>query len=213
MLADLEAARLVIRFQAGDAGAFAGLYRAYFDRVYGYLRVMLKDRHSAEDVTQQVFQEIYQAIPGYERRDRPFRAWLFAIVRNQAVSYLRRTGKIDPVAPEEMARRAESMDEMAGTEAIEWLADQDLVLFVERLPLPQRQVLLLRFMLDLRHAEVAQILGRSETDVRALQHRALRFLEQRLRAIGRVPRERGRATMRRSLRPAHVLRSRRFALR
>ncbi|MDX6632025.1 MAG: polymerase sigma-70 factor, subfamily, partial [Solirubrobacterales bacterium] len=81
-VSDIEAGRLVTRFQAGDGDAFAGLYKAYFDRVYGYLKVLLRSAHEAEEATQQVFVQVLEALPRYERRGQPFRAWLFIAVRN-----------------------------------------------------------------------------------------------------------------------------------
>jgi DNA-directed RNA polymerase specialized sigma24 family protein len=85
-------------------------------------------------------------------------------------------------------------------------------MFVERLPLPQRQVLLLRYMLDLPHEATAKALGLSPENVRILHHRALRFLEERLTAIGRAPGEVPRNRSRGTLKQAPVLRTRRFAL-
>jgi RNA polymerase sigma-70 factor (ECF subfamily) len=211
---DRDTARLVTRIQAGDRDQFATLYQRYFDRVYAYLRLVLRDSHEAEDVTQQVFVEIFEALPRYERRRQPFRAWLFTIVRNQGVSQLRKSNRLDLTAPEKLLEQTDgTTTEGNGGRVIEWISDEDLMLFVERLPLAQRQVLLLRFMLDLNANEIAKILERTPESVRILQHRALRFLEQRLVALGREPRNRRRARMSNYLRPANVLRSRRFALR
>jgi hypothetical protein len=75
----------------------------------------------------------------------------------------------------------------------------------------QRQVLMLRYMMDLTTTDIAAILGRSNEDVRALQSRALRFLQQRLTALGRAPHGRQptiQMTRRRGGAP--VLRARRF---
>ena len=214
-LADLDSARLVTRFQAGEPDAFAGLYMRYFDRVYGYLRAVFRhDVHAVEDLTQQVFVKVFEALPRYERRGQPFRAWLFTIVRNVARSELRMSGRSEAVEPHVIAERYEAPSTDEATSVLTWLTDRELVMFVERLSVSQRQVLVLKYMLDLPTKEVAQILGRQQDDVRALESRALRFLEARLTAVGRHP-----THVRRTLptygrtRWMHVARKRRAALR
>lgn len=209
---DLDTARLVARFQAGERDAFTTLYTRYFDRVYGYLRVALRDQHEAEDVTQQVFLSVLESLAEYERRRAPFRAWLFTLVRNRAVDHLRRQGRVELNASAELERRREPPGaEEPFANGLDWISDRELMLFVERLPVAQRQVLVLRYILDLTHAEIATVLGRTPTDVRTLQHRALRFLRERLSAV-RYPQSRRRARMRVYRRQAPVLRMRRFSL-
>jgi RNA polymerase sigma-70 factor (ECF subfamily) len=211
-LEDLDTARLVTRIQAGDRDGFALLYMRYFDRVYSYLNILLGDPHAAEDAAQQVFLQLLQALPGYERRRQPFRAWLFVIVRNLALKQLRKSGRLEVVDPVELNRRRELSVDDSDLRALEWVSDRDLTLLVERLPLAQRQVLMLRFMLGLQHREIASVLGRSETDVTVLQSRALRFLRERLTALGRAPEHGRRSRMTNRAQKAHVLRRRRFAL-
>jgi hypothetical protein len=75
----------------------------------------------------------------------------------------------------------------------------------------QRQVLVLRYMLDLSNAEIAEIVDREPNAVRALQHRAIRSLKQRLAHRQDLPGRR-RDRMRRWPKRAPVLRARRFAL-
>jgi RNA polymerase sigma-70 factor (ECF subfamily) len=213
LLADMEAARLVFRVQSGDQEAFAGLYAQYFDSVLAYLRMVLEDEHEAEDGVQQVFIQALQALPRYERRGTPFRAWLFTIVRNHAITRLRKRSRVEPLDPHSLGER---LDHQRAPEqelsALHWIEDGDLLVFVKRLPLAQRQVLLLRYMLDLSNAECAAIMGRTPNEAAALHYRALCFLEARLVALGREPSGRGRVHMRRRTREAHVLRARRFAL-
>ena len=221
---DADTARLVALAQAGDNDAFATVYTRYFDRIFNYLRVVLKDRDEAEDITQQVFTEVFESLGSYKvQPGRPFRAWLFAVVRNQALMSLRRAQRVEVMDPAELDRRREAVgDEDVDLGGLDWITDSDLVVFVRLLPLPQRQVLLLRFLLDMPGTEIAETLGRSHEDVRTLQHRAVRFLEERLTAIGRGPdgeeRERKEASrddqapVRRCDPPANVLRARRYAL-
>jgi RNA polymerase sigma-70 factor (ECF subfamily) len=212
-LEDRDTARLVTRFQAGERDVFSDLYMRYFDRVYSYLRVALRDDHDAEDGTQQVFTRVFEALRRYERRGQPFRAWLFRIVRNYAVDEIRKRHGVEVLDPEEIqTRRAAEWRGGEELASLDWVTDKDLLLFIERLPVVQRQVLMLRYMLDLRVTEVAEILGRTPNDVSALQHRALVFLRERLEVVRRGSRRSARAPMTGFVRPASVLRRRRYAL-
>jgi RNA polymerase sigma-70 factor (ECF subfamily) len=209
---DAQVARLVGRIQSGERDAFAEVYETYFDRVYSYLRVMLRSSHEAEDAAQQVFVKAMEALPRYRTGTKPFRAWLFTIARNHALDQLRAKGRMQPEDPAELDLRRDAKAEEE-VPALDWISDQDLLLFLERLPDAQRQVLALRFMLDMTTAEIASVLDCKPNDVSVLQYRALTFLRDRLAAIGRGP-ERRRASdpMRRWVRPARVLRRRRFAM-
>jgi RNA polymerase sigma-70 factor (ECF subfamily) len=182
---DLDAARLVTSFQAGDSEAFTTLYMRYFDRVYSYLRVLLNDAHEAEDGTQQVFTKVFEALPRYERREQPLRAWLFTVVRNHAVSEIRKRKRVELEDRDEIERlAARGIPEESEPPVLGWISDRDVLLFVERLPLAQRQVLTLRYLLDMSNSEVGEILDRSPAEVRVLHHRAVSFLRDRLDAMG-----------------------------
>jgi len=209
---DHDTARLVTRIQAGDKQCFGDLYMRYFDRVYSYLRIALDDEHGAEDATQQVFLKVMEALPRYERRSQPFRAWLFTIVRNHAIRQLEKRARLDLVDPVELNTNHEGIEDVGprGITALSWVTDRELVMLVERLPVAQRQVLLLRFMMDMTTSDIGAVLGRSTDDVRALQSRALRFLESRLTALGRTPRSGERIPMRRRRGAAPVLDARRY---
>jgi RNA polymerase sigma-70 factor (ECF subfamily) len=167
---DASTARLVTRLQAGESELFAELYERYFVRVYSYLRVALHDRHEAEDAAQQVFLQVMEALPRYELREVPFRAWLFRIVRNHTINQLEKSGR-------------ELESETIEPAVLDWLSDADLMILVGRLPLAQRQVILLRYMMDLSWTQVAEVLGRSPDAVRQLQTRALAQLRSRLAAV------------------------------
>ncbi|HEX2016663.1 MAG TPA: sigma-70 family RNA polymerase sigma factor [Solirubrobacteraceae bacterium] len=212
-LEDIDTARLVARLQSGEPDVLALLYERYFDRLYTYLRLLMGDPGRAEDAVQQVFLKLLEQIDRYEFSGPPFRSWLFTVVRNQAIDQLRRESRLEPTNPFDI--RAGQEASQGGEEpltALSWVSDRDLVVLIERLPLAQRQVLLLRYLLDLPVREVARVLDRSPGDVKVLQHRALSFLRARLTSLGRGSPQRRGAPMRRCFRPAPVLRGRRFAL-
>jgi RNA polymerase sigma-70 factor (ECF subfamily) len=209
---DLDTARLVTRIQAGDRDGFAVLYMRYFDRVYAYLRLLLRDANEAEDVAQQVFLKLLSALGRYDRREQPFRAWLFVVVRNCALNHLRDTGRMTTLDPADLDRRREAELPAPDLDALEWVSDSELLLLIERLPLAQRQVLMLRYMLDLTPREIAQLTNMSPNHVSVLQYRALTFLRRRLIALGRDPRSGERIRVQRVFRKAPVLRRRRYVL-
>lgn len=212
---DVDTVRLVARIQGGDTDGFADLYMRYFNRVYGYLRIALRNHHDAEDAAQQVFISAYEALPRYEPREgHPFRAWLFVIARNHAIKQLKKLDRVEPMDPLDIsaeAARGSEIDEGDVT-ALRWIVDPELLMLIERLPATQRQVLALRYMLGLRSSEVAEIMGCSSNHVSVLQYRALAFLRARLTALGRDPRRWDRTPMKSRFQQAPVLRWRRFAL-
>jgi RNA polymerase sigma-70 factor (ECF subfamily) len=210
---DADTARLVAGIQAGDRDAFALLYMRYFDRVYRYLRVVVGDAHRAEDATQRVFMKVLDALPRFEPGPVPFRGWLFAIARNVGLNELRdrpAEESLDLDSPQR--ERLAAAEESPGLGALDWITDQELYLFIERLPLAQRQVLFLRYLVQLRTGEIAEILGVSPEAVRQHQARALRFLRARLTAIGRGPSRAPLAGIRGLERRVRVVRARRYAL-
>lgn len=218
---DRDTARLVARFQAGERDTFGTLYARYYDRIYGYMLVVLSRSHDAEDATQEVFANALAALPRYERREQPFRAWLFRIARNVAVDQLRLNERIQPVEPEEVERRRDETEqadepEIADLPILDWISDRDLALFVRRLTAPQRQVLMLRFTADLDDGAIAAVMDRTPEDVRQLRSRALSFLRERLAAVGNrepteAPSNKG-SKMKRAPKEAPVIRNRRWAL-
>jgi len=219
---DEDTARLVARFQAGDREAYGEIYSRYVDRVYGYLKLALRNRDDAEDVAQQSFADALEALPRYELRGKPFRAWLFVIVRNGARMQLRRRSRVEAMDPAEIARRVEASQPPEGEpEVLGRITDRELLLFLERLPIGQRQALVMRHVLDLSAADVAAAMDNTEEAVRALSYRATQTLKQRLTAVGRGPEETpesreqersSKSSMKAGIRQAPVLRNRRFAL-
>lgn len=176
-LEDADSARLVLRMQAGDRDALAALYLRYFDKVYAYVRMALRDDHEAEDATQDVFARAIGALPGFEVGSAGcVRGWLFRVARNQVVDRVRRRRAVvlDPDDVVAHLGAAAELDAPAG------FADEALLAHVKRLPHAQREVLVLRYALDFAGPEIAALTGRTPAAVRQLHQRAMTALRASL---------------------------------
>ena len=213
---DADTNQLVAWAQCGDTEAFAAVYLRYFDRVYGYLRMSLRDRDEAEDLAQQVFLKALDHLDSYEARpERSFRPWLFRIARNLLIDHLKKhrpTLLEDPAQVSDRRAAAGPADAHTMESTLAWMSDSEVMLFVERLPMAQRQVITLRYLIGLSFEEIADVLGRTPGSVRMLDLRAREYLQDRLTALGRKPMVARRRAMRGIWRQVHVLRERRFAL-
>lgn len=80
---------LVGQLQSGEtSGAITALEQRYGRRIYHFVNGMVRDLHLAQDVTQEVFEKVLQKHSLY-RPGTNFRAWLFEVARNQALSAVR----------------------------------------------------------------------------------------------------------------------------
>ncbi|MBE0476907.1 MAG: sigma-70 family RNA polymerase sigma factor [Coriobacteriia bacterium] len=172
--------RLVRRAGRGDAEAFGALYDLYADRVYGYCKARVGDHHDAEDLTEAVFLQAYEAIGTYSDRGLPFGAWLFRIAHNAVVDALRRRARRPYETAAELPECGDAVPDPE--DSVLRAAEADRVrACVARLTDEQAAVVTLRHLWGFDVSETARVLGKTEGAVKALQHRALRALAGMLR--------------------------------
>jgi RNA polymerase sigma-70 factor (ECF subfamily) len=160
---------------AGDIPeTFEALYERTFPKVYAYVASLLRDRSAAEDVTSQAYERAYRKRRSYRARRGSPEAWVFGIARNAALDELRRqkrraTLEADPEdtasptpddAAESALRRAVVRDALASLDG----GERDLVA--------------LKFMGGLSNAEIARVLGMSESNAGTKLHRTLTKLRE-----------------------------------
>ncbi len=170
-----ESVRLVKRAVGGDFEAFGELYNIYLDRIYRYVFYQVRDKMTAEDVTEEVFLKAWKAIKSCKGKEQTFSSWLYRIAHNQVIDNLRSQRKY-------LSTEMESLAEVNGPEleAEGKQERQEMLETISCLPQNQKQVIILKFIEGLDNQEIGKIMGKSQGAIRVLQMRALATLRQRL---------------------------------
>ena len=175
-VSSLVDAQLVKRFRDGDLEAFAVLHERYRGRVLAIARKRLRCPHDVEDVAQQVWMKVFQALPGYRTGRRSFEGWLVKVAQNSAEDYWRTERRTERWAPTEIDRRREATVD----EPPEWgCATKIHAARADLVPL-QREVLVLLYRWELGYARTSRVVGRDEATVRKIHSRALSRLALRI---------------------------------
>lgn len=165
--------------QAGAAWACERIWRDLAPLVVAYARA-----HGAsdpDDLTSDVFLGVFRGLEGFSGDERAFRSWVLVITHRRIVDERRRRGRRPTVADDDVA----TLDMPGGDaeeDALASLGSQHVRAVLEALPPDQRDVLLLRILGDLTVAQVAEVVGKREGAVKALQRRGLERLRRTIRA-------------------------------
>jgi RNA polymerase sigma-70 factor (ECF subfamily) len=154
--------------------AFEALYRSSRDDVYAYVAGLVRDRAVAEEVTAAAFERAYRKRSHFDRGRGEPRAWLFGIARNAALDELRRRGRHSELAAEPQDLEAATLDETAA-ESERRLA---VAAALARLEPRERELIALKFFAGLGNAEIAAVVGTSESNAGTKLHRAVTKLRE-----------------------------------
>jgi RNA polymerase sigma-70 factor (ECF subfamily) len=123
----------------------------YIPRLRRYARALLGDRAAADDLVQDTLERALNKLHLW-RRGTDLRAWLFTVMHNVYVNQWRGRREhvpLDPEAAELQARATQDVN----------LEARDLVRMLERLPVEQRELLLLVVLEDMSYGDAARTLG------------------------------------------------------
>jgi len=171
---------LVEAAREGDHRAFEELYSERVTNVARYVGALLSHRDVVEDVVAQTFLLAWRDLPRLREANR-FDAWLFRIARNQAITAGRRRVVTAPLEVVEAVSDEDSTQ--PGLRLEQEASREEVQRALQRLPSEQRDVLVLRFVNEMAHREVAEHMGRTEQATRALQYRALLNLKSLLEKV------------------------------
>ncbi len=182
----LDLATLVRRAQAGDSAAFETIYHHFADPIFRFLYARCGDAGLAEELTGDFWVRVVEQMPRFrypaDRGDAVFAGWLYRIARNMVIDAHRQRVK----SPVDLDETTVVVDEDPNARMIAAEDRDELRAAVEQLTPEQREVVLLRFVEERSHAEVAMLTGSTEGAVKVMQHRALKALA---RAFRRGPKQ------------------------
>jgi len=182
--------RLARKAGRGDRRALGQLYDRHKGRLLGYLVRLLGRKHLAEDVFQEVWIKVMQAIDRYRpEAGTSFRAWLFRIASNAAVDRIRHEARRGGSAwtPPGSDGDSHEADLLPAAEpGPERVAEGKLLATalgreLRRLPERQRAAILLRHQQGMSYPEIAAALAVPEGKAKTLVHRGVLKLREAMK--------------------------------
>ncbi|MFC3979817.1 RNA polymerase sigma factor [Streptosporangium jomthongense] len=174
----------------GAGAVLADLYREHRLALVRLAVLLVGDRESAEDVVQDVFSRLHTAALNGGRPGTLTLTYVRVCVLNASRSLLRRRGVAArlrltrrdwPIGPDSASGSGSgSGSGSAETSVLLGETRQEMLAALGRLPRRQREVLVLRYYLDLSDAEIAQVTRLGQSTVRSTVSRALGRLEREL---------------------------------
>jgi RNA polymerase sigma-70 factor (ECF subfamily) len=177
---ELTEPEAVRRAKKGDAAGFEYLYRSTGKRVYAICLRMLKNTADAEDLTQQVFLQLFRKIENFRGESR-FSTWAYRVACNTVLMHLRRK-KIDPESGFAGDAEFEAPSELTPVDtSMSGATDRlNLKRAIGRLPERYKRIFLLYDVLGYEHREIAELVGCSIGTSKSQVHKARRRLQQLL---------------------------------
>lgn len=180
---------LMTRMAAGDVKAFELLIEGWQGRAYRFAYRIFRDRHIAEDVSQELFFKLFRSASRYQPAGK-FKTYFYKVLNNLCLDTLRRMNKkslpdfqsyenpvLDGFADEQGRPSPEAAAELSEERRLVREA-------IGKLPLPQRRVIVLRELEELKYREIAEVLHLSLNEVKVLIHRGRKSL---LKILERSP--------------------------
>jgi len=186
---------LMSAYRAGDVRAFERLLARHEKPIWNFLRRSVRDVAAAEDLLQEVFLRVVKSADEWKGTAK-VSTWLYTIARNLCVDHARRAVHrkaasldspahgADPEATATLHDRLPSTDAPADAQ----VADREARIRIDRaiaaLPDEQREVFLMREVMEMPFAEIAAAVGTSEPTVKSRMRYALEKLRAALAELG-----------------------------
>jgi RNA polymerase sigma-70 factor (ECF subfamily) len=164
-----EQERIEVEQAKADPRRFTVLYERYFGDIFRFVLRRAGDRELTADLVQETFLKAMLALPKYELRGLPFRAWLYRIALNELrMHWRKRKEVVVDMSYHQVKGLSEEMQLPMEDDQLKRLATA-----MGRLDEERGRLLELRFMDGMSYLEMGQVLGIGEDAVKMRTHRVL----------------------------------------
>jgi RNA polymerase sigma-70 factor, ECF subfamily len=177
---------LIQQYYNGDRGAFTMIFERHKLGVLNFALRMTGNRPDAEDVTSDTFLRVCDCEHRFVHASAKFKTWLYTIARNCCIDRIRQKKKWAPFWFRKPGTdELQEMDPSDHSDGPSQSLNSDEIVghvkhAISRLPVEQREALLLREYQGLSYDEIAQVLGVSLANVKVLIYRARTQLKDNL---------------------------------
>jgi RNA polymerase sigma-70 factor (ECF subfamily) len=172
---------IISKVLSGDQQAYAGLVNRYQNYVFTLALRMVKSREDAEEVAQDVFIKAYRYLADF-RGESKFTTWLYTIVNNTAISFLRKK-KLDihSLDHEKVFELADSQDSGMRANIVEQKSKLAMVSnAIGMLGTDDAEIITLFYKGEQSLDEIAQVLGIESNTAKVRLHRARTRLKEKM---------------------------------
>ena len=173
LVLDLESVdpdRLLESVRAGDKVAFAELYDVLAPQILGLTTHILRDRAQAEEVTQEVFVEVWLSAHTFDPHRGSAKSWVLRLAKSRAIDRLRSWRSSQARDTDDFNSQLTTWVAAAEDEAQQRLESEELQELIDSIGEPHRSALMLAYFGELTHQEIADAtgvaLGTAKTRVR-----------------------------------------------
>ncbi len=156
------------------------MYKEYSKMVYAFLYSMCKNRHLAEDLTQDTFLKAYKNIEKYDE-NRKMSTWLCEIAKNLYIDHTRKHKNKeipDDLLVSETLGKAEENHNTDNYPSV-----HDILKLVHSLDEPYKEVFLLRYSMGFSYGEIADLFGEKEGWARLVYYRSRKMIQKKIKEM------------------------------
>ena len=178
---------LIAQYRNGSEPAFDLLVDRYQKKIYTTIFLIVKDQEIAEDLLQDVFVKVVNTINSDKYNEEgKFQPWVMRIAHNLAIDYFRKTKRYPTILMEDGSNIFNSLKFSEENVEDRQIRDENIELvkkLIEELPETQKEVLIMRYYVDMSFQEIADQTGVSINTALGRMRYALIHLRKKMKQL------------------------------